>query len=94
MAIWQSRDKNTDKAGDKMTPITIIKRDGSKASWDAYKIERAIMKAMKYGSGIVDQDLAHNISIELRSVSPIVDIKTVEKYVYDSLVKYGHAMTA
>ena len=94
MAIWQSRDKNTDKAGDKMTPITIIKRDGSKASWDAYKIERAIMKAMKYGSGIVDQDLAHKISIEFRSDSPIVDIKTVEKYVYDSLVKYGHAMTA
>ena len=77
-----------------MTPITIIKRDGSKASWDAYKIERAIMKAMKYGSGIVDQDLAHKISIEFRSDSPIVDIKAVEKYVYDSLVKYGHAMTA
>ena len=77
-----------------MTPITIIKRDGSKASWDAYKIEWAIMKAMKYGSGIVDQDLAHKISIEFRSDSPIVDIKAVEKYVYDSLVKYGHAMTA
>ena len=32
--------------------LNIIKRDGSIAEFDKTKIENAILKAMKYGSGI------------------------------------------
>ena len=33
--------------------LNIIKRDGSKVEFDKSKIKNAILKAMKYGSGIM-----------------------------------------
>ena len=40
----------------------IIKRDGSSAAFDKFKIKDAILKAMKYGSGIYIEDIANKIS--------------------------------
>ena len=37
----------------------IIKRDGSSAAFDKFKIKAAILKAMKYGSGIYREDIAN-----------------------------------
>ena len=45
--------------------LSIIKRDGSKAEFDKLKIENAILKAMKYGSGVLEEDIAKNIADEI-----------------------------
>ena len=49
--------------------LNIIKRDGSIAKFDKSKIEDAILKAMKYGSGIYEEEIAKSIAneIELKS---------------------------
>ena len=39
----------------------VIKRDGRQVQFDASKIEIAILKAMRYGSGIVNEELAKKI---------------------------------
>ena len=45
--------------------MKVIKRDGQKVDFDASKIENAILKAMKCGSGIVDTKCAHDIAVEI-----------------------------
>ena len=40
----------------------VIKRDGRQVQFDASKIEIAILKAMRYGSGIVNEELAKKIA--------------------------------
>ena len=40
----------------------IIKRDGSLKPFDSTKIEKAILRAMKYGSGIVKYEIAKDIA--------------------------------
>ena len=42
--------------------LKVIKRDGSIADFNKTKIENAILKAMKYGSGIVNNDVAKIIA--------------------------------
>ena len=38
--------------------MKVIKRNGSKVEFDPAKIELAILKAMRYGSGVVDEKCA------------------------------------
>ena len=38
--------------------MEVIKRDGSKVAFDGSKIENAILKAMRYGGGIVKPEIA------------------------------------
>ena len=47
--------------------LNIIKRDGGIAKFDKCKIENAILKAMKYGSGVYESDIAKKISVEIES---------------------------
>ena len=47
--------------GDKNMNI-ITKRDGRKVPFDSDKIEKAILKAMKNGSGIIKKDIAKQIA--------------------------------
>ena len=42
--------------------ITIIKRDGNSVGFDKFKIKNAILKAMKYGSGIYKEEIADKIT--------------------------------
>jgi ribonucleoside-triphosphate reductase len=42
--------------------MEIVKRDGSYAAYDAGKIYNAIYRAMRYGSGMVDEDVAQKVS--------------------------------
>ena len=37
--------------------MKVIKRNGSKVDFDPSKIELAILKAMRYGSGVVDKNV-------------------------------------
>ena len=72
--------------------LNIIKRDGSKAEFDKLKIENAILKAMKYGSGVLEEDIAKNIADEIEKIylqgSPSPTVSKVEELVYKELIDH------
>ena len=76
----------------------VIKRDGSHVAFDETKIYQAILKAMKYGSGIIDKEVANkiahdiNLTCEHQQITPT--IFQIETYVYLKLIENGHELTA
>ena len=76
---------------------TVIKRDGHVVPFNKEKIGAAILKAMKYGSGIekekIANDIADEIEDELKNVIevPISDIETL---VYNKLISKKQRLTA
>lgn len=78
--------------------MQVIKRDGTIVPFDESKIYHAIIKAMKYGSGIVNEEVAQKITDEIYqicsklAVSPT--IFQIETYVYLKLIENGHELTA
>lgn len=78
--------------------MNIIKRDGSVALFEKAKIENAIYKAMKYGSGIVKPEIAKQIADQIESFYEIVTfeptVTEVEALVYDALCRLGESKTA
>ncbi len=83
---------------DGMKNMQVIKRDDSVVAFDETKIYEAIIKAMKYGSGIVDEAIAQKIAQEIHVIvakfpaSPT--IFQIETYVYLKLIENGHELTA
>lgn len=81
-----------------ITKINIIKRDGSIVQFDKEKIENATLKAMKYGSGIYEKEIAKKIANEIKDyylekdLSPTV--YQVEEMVYTKLINYKQQLTA
>ena len=72
-----------------------IKRDGTMVPFDATKIENAILKAMKYGSGLVDEQVAKDVANEIAELDiEIISIQLIETLVFNSLVRKGHKTTA
>lgn len=78
--------------------LNIIKRDGSVVKFDKTKIENAILKAMKYGSGIYEEEMAKEIADEIElSFNQTKDAATVNKVedmVYKNLINHKHELTA
>ncbi|MGL4801878.1 MAG: anaerobic ribonucleoside-triphosphate reductase [Cetobacterium sp.] len=79
--------------------IKVIKRDGSIVAFDKSKIENAILRAMKYGSGIVDNEVAKSIAndsiIKFKEYNDgMPTIYQIEEYVYYSLLEYDQELTA
>lgn len=78
--------------------MQVIKRDGNAVAFDEMKIYEAILKAMKYGSGIIDEAVAKKIAGEIHMIvaklptSPT--IFQIETYVYLKLIDNGHELTA
>lgn len=77
----------------------IIKRNGEKTKFEKEKIFKAILKAMKYGSGIIDVDVALDIADEIEKdfIDGIEEAKTVlgiEKLVYNKLIEKEQIETA
>lgn len=78
--------------------MTIIKRDGNIVGFDKFKIKNAILKAMKYGSGIYKEDIANKISTDIEtycyenSISPTVH--QIEDMVYKMLIENKQELTA
>ena len=83
---------------DRMENMLIIKRDGNQVAFDETLIYEAILKAMKFGSGIVDEKIARKIAQEIHMIvskfptSPT--IFQIETYVYLKLIENGQELTA
>ena len=76
----------------------VIKRDGSHVAFDEMKIYYAILKAMKYGSGVIDEEVAKKIAYEINvlfeKLNTTPTIFQIETYVYLKLIENGHELTA
>lgn len=78
--------------------MKIIKRNGMYQNFDKDRISNAILKAMKNGSGIVEEDIAKDIANECewycKEGSDIPTVHEVEDYVYNALIEYEQFETA
>lgn len=78
--------------------MQVIKRSGQVTQFDKYKITSAIMRAMKYGSGIVDEEIANSISDEIENIllnsNEAATIYKIEDLVYRLLTEKDHILTA
>ena len=80
------------------TELNIIKRDGKVAKFDKDKIENAILKAMKYGSGVYMPEIAKEIAEDIEAIYMERDtsatVYKVEEMVYTKLIDYKQKLTA
>ena len=79
--------------------IKVIKRNGSEVDFDKSKIEKAILKAMKYGSGAIDEEIAKQIATDcekdfMANNKGAIRITQIEDYVYYSLIRHDQKLTA
>ena len=78
--------------------LNIIKRDGTVAKFDKNKIENAILKAMKYGSGVYIPEIAKEIAEDIETICMERDtsatVYKVEEMVYTKLIDYKQKLTA
>lgn len=75
----------------------VVKRDGTKEPFNKEKIENAILKAMKNGSGIVKPIIAKNIADEIEegcSDLKSVEIPAIELMIYEKLIAKKQKLTA
>ena len=78
-----------------MKNIFVVKRNNRVVQFDRVKIYEAIMKAMKYGSGIIDKGIAEDIAEEIEEeAGKQIEISAIEVLVYSKLINYGHEITA
>ena len=80
------------------TELNIIKRDGNVVKFDKNKIEYAILKAMKYGSGVYIPEIAKEIAEDIEAICMERDtsatVYKVEEMVYTKLIDYKQKLTA
>ena len=79
--------------------MEVIKRDKSRVPFDKTKIEKAILKAMRYGSGIIDEQIAKDIAQEIEdwhisNGAKTIDITRIEGQVFEKLIDKGAVLTA
>lgn len=77
--------------------MVVIKRDCSEVEFDKSKISKAILKAMKNGSGIVRPKIAEDIADEIYETckdKDEVSISEIESMVYDKLISKKQRLTA
>lgn len=76
---------------------TVVKRNGDIVPFNKEKISTAILKAMKYGSGVekekIANDIANEIEAELTDVFK-VSISDIEALVYNKLISKKQRLTA
>lgn len=77
--------------------MIVIKRDGSEVDFDKQKIQNAILKAMKFGSGIIKENVAESVANEIEADCQDVDkipIEDIEKMVFEKLISKRQKLTA
>ena len=75
----------------------VVKRNGKIVPFNKEKISTAILKAMRYGSGIekekIANDIANEIEIELKDINEVA-ISEIENLVYNKLISKKQRVTA
>ena len=71
--------------------MKVVKRNGEITEFDEEKIYNAILKAMKFGSGIVKGNIAYTISEDIKrnviaSGKEQIDITEIETMVFEMLI--------
>lgn len=82
---------------DEINNLKVVKRDCTLVDFDKSKIENAILKAMKNGSGIIKPKIAENIANEIYEENKDKDelnISDIETMVYDKLITKKQRLTA
>lgn len=75
--------------------MIVIKRNGTEAVFDKTKIKKAILKAMKYGSGIIKENIAESIANEIENeLAENATIQEIETLVYTKLIAKKQKLTA
>lgn len=77
--------------------MLVLKRDLDEAEFDVNKIEQAILKAMKYGSGIVKPQIAKDIANEIYDENKDkeeLSIYDIEEMVFNKLIQKRQKLTA
>lgn len=77
--------------------MQVIKRDGRIVLFDKTKIKNAILKAMKFGSGIVKENIATDIAKQIEDeygAQNEVSIADIEKRVFELLIAKKQRLTA
>lgn len=77
--------------------MKVIKRDCTEVDFDKSKIERAILKAMTNGSGIVRKKIAMDIANEIYDevkTQQEVSVSEIESKVFDKLISKKQRLTA
>lgn len=77
--------------------MNVVKRDAELAAFDKTKITNAILKAMKYGSGIVRPKIAEDIADEIEEKfqgQDEIDIYKIEDEVFNRLISHKQRLTA
>lgn len=77
--------------------MLVLKRDLDEAEFDVNKIEQAILKAMKYGSGIVKPQIAKDIANEIYEENKDkeeLSIYDIEEMVFNKLIQKRQKLTA
>lgn len=77
--------------------MKVIKRDCTEVEFDKSKIEKAILKAMKNGSGLVKPKIAKDISEEIHEKyknAQEVSVAEIESDVFDKLISKKQRLTA
>ena len=81
-----------------MTEILVSKRENrGEETFDPEKIEKAILNAMKNGSGIISKGVAKNVALEIEEIAKErgkISVPEIENLVYEKLIKKGHKLTA
>jgi len=77
--------------------MKVLKRNGNLVEFDSSKIKNAILKAMKYGSGIIDEKCAQEVADEIQNESGMreqVSIYSIEDMVFAKLISKNQLLTA
>ena len=78
--------------------LQVIKRDGTKVSFDKHKIALAIEKAEHSSTGLYEEGLAQRIADEIeeyaQKLQKDMTIYAIEDQVYYKLIEYHNPATA
>lgn len=78
--------------------MEITKRDGQQVQFNKEKIYNAIMKSMKYGTGIIEEEIALKVANDIEEIirykNSIVTVYQIEEMVYLKLIEYKQPLTA
>lgn len=82
-----------------MILMLVIKRNGALVDFDETKVRNAVLKAMKYGSGYVNEEIAELIASNAKEYYKATDkkhipIEEIEEYVFKHLIYHECPTTA